>query len=78
MKCPQCQKENPEGNKFCRECGAKLVTVCVQCGCECPPEDKFCGKCGHDLSSSVALPKNQMVDGIAHRWFDRGRSESRV
>ncbi|NWG01964.1 MAG: zinc-ribbon domain-containing protein [Syntrophaceae bacterium] len=22
MKCPKCQTENPEGMKFCGECGA--------------------------------------------------------
>jgi len=24
MKCPKCQSENPEGAKFCNECGKKL------------------------------------------------------
>jgi rRNA maturation endonuclease Nob1 len=24
MKCPKCQSENPEGYKFCGECGGKL------------------------------------------------------
>jgi rRNA maturation endonuclease Nob1 len=23
MKCPECQRENPEGMKFCVECGAE-------------------------------------------------------
>jgi class 3 adenylate cyclase/tetratricopeptide (TPR) repeat protein len=49
MKCPQCQTENPETRKFCRECGGKLVIVCPQCETENPPADKFCGDCGHDL-----------------------------
>ena len=25
MKCPKCQTENPEINKFCRECGHNLT-----------------------------------------------------
>ncbi len=49
MRCPQCQTENPETRKFCRECGKKLVIVCPECETENPPADKFCGDCGHDL-----------------------------
>ncbi len=50
MKCPSCQTQNPESNKFCRECGAKLLKVCPQCGSESLAGDKFCGECGHNLS----------------------------
>jgi len=50
MKCEKCQTENPEENKFCRECGAKLLMTCPQCAAELVPGDKFCGKCGHNLS----------------------------
>jgi rRNA maturation endonuclease Nob1 len=27
MKCPKCQFENPEGAKFCNECGHRLEEV---------------------------------------------------
>ncbi len=54
MKCPKCVTENPETNKFCRECGAKLTIICPQCSFECPPQDKFCGKCGHNLHKPKA------------------------
>ena len=49
MKCPECQAENPQVRKFCRECGSKLLLVCSQCGSENRPEDKFCGECGSNL-----------------------------
>ena len=49
MKCPECQTENPETRKFCRECGAKLICLCPQCGSENLPGDKFCGECGQEL-----------------------------
>ncbi len=56
MKCPNCQTDNPEKRKFCRECGAKLIQICPQCGTENPPEDKFCGECGHSLTEQVPSP----------------------
>ena len=50
MKCPECQSQNQETRKFCRECGVKLILICPQCGSENLPGDKFCGECGHGLS----------------------------
>ncbi len=50
MKCPKCQFENPEGKKFCGDCGSKLEKVCPKCNCSNPPQFKFCGDCGHNLT----------------------------
>lgn len=49
MKCPKCQTENPQKNRFCRECGAELLLGCLQCGAEVLAHDRFCGKCGNKL-----------------------------
>jgi len=58
MKCPKCQTENPEGMKFCVECGKKLETTCPKCGFGNSPISKFCGECGHDLSLPLRpIPK---------------------
>jgi class 3 adenylate cyclase/tetratricopeptide (TPR) repeat protein len=51
MKCRNCQVENPEGMKFCGECGAKLERICPQCSFPNPPQFKFCGECGHSLTA---------------------------
>ncbi len=51
MICPKCQTENPEGKKFCGECGAKLEILCPSCNSSNPPQFKFCGECGHPLAT---------------------------
>lgn len=48
--CPNCGFENPEGIKFCQECGSKLGTSknrhCASCGAVLPAGVRFCGECG--------------------------------
>ncbi|MDR1816223.1 MAG: zinc ribbon domain-containing protein [Clostridiales Family XIII bacterium] len=50
LTCPNCGSVNPEGTKFCQECGTKLGAAakafCPQCGMENPPGTRFCGGCG--------------------------------
>ena len=79
MKCPKCETENPEGKKFCRECGAKLVLACPQCGGEILPSDKFCGECGHNLTlspepSPKELSFDEKIDKI-QRYLPKGLTE---
>jgi class 3 adenylate cyclase/tetratricopeptide (TPR) repeat protein len=50
MHCPSCGFENPEGLKFCNECGTPLLVRCPQCGFANQPQAKFCGECGAALS----------------------------
>ena len=49
MQCSKCQFENPEGIKFCGECGARLERLCPSCNSQIPPNFKFCGECGYNL-----------------------------
>lgn len=48
--CPECGTFNPEGTKFCQECGAKLgapeQSFCSTCGAEMKAGARFCGACG--------------------------------
>jgi len=63
MKCPQCQFENREGAKFCKECGAKLDLTCPQCGNILSPDSRFCDECGSQLiPSSEWAPKELSFD----------------
>src|SRR5262245_54903353 len=56
MTCPRCQHENPPGQKFCGECGARLAAACPACGTPSPPGQKFCGECGTALAPSPGKP----------------------
>ena len=58
MRCPKCNKENPEDASFCMKCGARLVLVCRQCGTELPldPDVRFCFKCGGEIKHPDEAP----------------------
>jgi len=63
MKCPECQFDNREGAKFCKECGNKLELACPKCGNIYTPESKFCDECGHNLTSpSEPSPRDLSLD----------------
>ena len=53
--CPVCHKENPAGNQYCAECGAKLPeetladVICPACGAKNRFTDQFCTACGKPL-----------------------------
>jgi class 3 adenylate cyclase/tetratricopeptide (TPR) repeat protein len=59
MRCPHCGFENPEGLKFCGECGTPLTAPCPKCGFANSPQFKFCGDCGASLipaSRTASIP----------------------
>ncbi len=49
MKCTACGFENPDGTKFCGDCGRPLGRACPSCGSENPLRFRFCGGCGERL-----------------------------
>src|SRR3989441_6796168 len=57
MRCPQCAHENPQGVKFCGECGARLQALCPACGVANPPANKFCGECGAPMTAAPPAQK---------------------
>ncbi len=79
MKCRKCQAENPDGMKFCVECGNKLEAICPKCGFGNAPSYKFCGECGHNLTLlSEPSPKDisfdEKLDKI-QRYLPKGLTE---
>ena len=56
MHCSNCGFDNPDGMKFCGECGHALQNLCAQCGFENPSRFKFCGACGTSLTGQTFTP----------------------
>jgi class 3 adenylate cyclase/tetratricopeptide (TPR) repeat protein len=61
MKCPKCRIENPDDNKFCRECGTTLLFTCAKCGNEFQSDDRFCGKCGQKVVAEAKEETTQLA-----------------
>jgi class 3 adenylate cyclase len=59
MACPSCGRENPDGARFCIECGTSLVPACPACGAELPDGARFCPSCGAAVSEEVPPPAGQ-------------------
>jgi class 3 adenylate cyclase len=53
MRCLACQHENPAGQKFCGDCGARLASLCLSCSAANPPGQKFCGECGSAIGQGA-------------------------
>jgi class 3 adenylate cyclase/ribosomal protein L40E len=56
MRCPRCEADNPDGAKFCIECGTPLPRRCPQCGADTLPRAKFCAECGTPLTAQTPAP----------------------
>src|SRR5579863_9468865 len=54
MRCGQCAADNPDGKRFCGDCGAALPFRCASCGAENPAGKKFCGDCGVAISGGAS------------------------
>src|SRR5215467_4039699 len=61
MTCPRCQADNPDGTRFCGQCGTALVVACAACGAANPPAHKFCGQCG---AAPAAYTPKHLADKI--------------
>lgn len=72
MKCPQCQTQNPTGQKFCGACGQRLESVCPQCGQVNPAGYKFCGQCGADLSGmgTITLARTGLITQVTPKVLE--------
>ena len=56
MRCQQCGGENPDGGRFCKDCGASISAACPACGGMVISGARFCGACGSPLEREPGLP----------------------
>lgn len=70
--CSACNTVNPEGSKFCGNCGEPLVkktNICSNCGAEIVPGMKFCGQCGSPVSPIIKHCPNCGVEAASDIKF---------
>ena len=56
MICSRCRSENPEGNRFCEQCGVAPEARCAACAGALRPAARFCGACGAAVGGTDAAP----------------------
>src|SRR6516162_5193853 len=76
MLCAKCKTENPEGLKFCNECGAPFKTPCASCGFENAPAAKFCGQCGAALGAPAVTVSGKKSDQTQIRLTEAAAPEN--
>ena len=65
MRCSACGGENPDGNRFCEDCGASLSAVCATCGAQLAEGKRFCGACGARVGPAAAPEPQAEAPGPA-------------
>jgi class 3 adenylate cyclase/tetratricopeptide (TPR) repeat protein len=50
MHCARCQHENPDGARFCEDCGFSLAISCTKCATSLRAGSKFCHECGEPVA----------------------------
>jgi class 3 adenylate cyclase/tetratricopeptide (TPR) repeat protein len=74
MVCPRCQTRNPEGARFCFNCGTALAQTCQYCGAALQPGARFCHNCGRAVSEEnpVASPPDEaQTSDIIQRYIPK-------
>ncbi len=67
MNCPNCHFENPDGAKFCQNCGHKLEQPCPNCGTANAAGAKFCMNCGTRLAVYPTPPPGRPEPAAGER-----------
>lgn len=62
MNCPDCNFENRESAKFCKEGGTNLELACSGCGSVYEVGSKFWDECGYSLA------QESQIDSARNLW----------
>jgi len=54
MNCPNCNRVNRDGAKFCVQCGHHFSDTCAACAAPLPPSARFCDECGSPVTNANA------------------------
>jgi hypothetical protein len=66
--CAACGTANPDGQRFCSQCGNTLAVVCGSCGSVRRSGERFCGDCGAPLVGVAAVSETADVQApVAER-----------
>lgn len=63
MTCPACRAEQPDGARFCNQCGTGLRVACGSCGTPAPPGARFCNQCGAAIGAASAVVERESGQG---------------
>lgn len=63
MICPKCNTQNPDGFRYCGNCGKALPLICPQCGLENPQGQAQCNHCAAPLSAQTQELFEVSMDG---------------
>lgn len=66
--CPSCHHDNPEGFRFCGNCGSPISALsCPSCGSANAPAQRFCGQCGTALGAGTEAVAGAPVSPVEER-----------
>jgi hypothetical protein len=75
MVCPKCSSVRPEGERFCRSDGVRLLSLlCPTCGTLFSAGDKYCHGCG----SAINADPTMQLDGTPKLFAQSGPRPIRV
>jgi class 3 adenylate cyclase/tetratricopeptide (TPR) repeat protein len=63
--CPRCDTTNPDGARFCLNCGAALTQNCPNCHTTLPLAARFCFNCGQKMDPKNVEATPAQVEPIA-------------
>ena len=82
MRCPDCGLDQPDGHRFCEDCGARLGAASPQASCQqCAgaiSEDGFCAECGIESPPAnihVEIAVSPTLAGVSDRGPRSSRNE---